>query len=359
MATRFCGAIGRANGHTEFDIAEEQHQLSVKLYMDGKSYQQMVAAIRGNPESSRRWVLGFFAAALIVYAYGISRVCMFQVTPLSLFGWLSVFWGLGGDYAHGYLVPVATVGLFIWKWRTTLHQLPMVSSGWGVGLVGLAMLLYITGVRGQVPRLVAGSLVILVFGVILYLGGWQWAKELWFPCAFLLFMIPLNVIDPYISFPLRMIVAKISSGLLNILGLGVYTQGTGIYSRTGRFMPLDVADPCSGIRSLVALMALTSLYGQLVMDRGWKKWVLFLASVPLAVLGNLGRITTVALVAQGFGYDPAMKIYHSFSGYIVFSLAILCMLGLGAVLNVHYREVLEHWLQEEPLPISRKSPRRP
>ena len=81
MATRFCGAIGRANGHTEFDIAEEQHHLSMKLYMDGKSYQQMVAAIRGHPESSRRWVLGFFAAALIVYAYGISRVCMFQVTP--------------------------------------------------------------------------------------------------------------------------------------------------------------------------------------------------------------------------------------------------------------------------------------
>ena len=318
--------------------------------MEGKSFGQMLLSVTGQRESLRRWVLGTVAVALIVYAYGISRVCMFQVTPVSLFGWLAVFWGLGGDYAHGYLVPVAAGGLFIWKWRTILRRLPMVSSVWGLGFVAVAMLLYVAGVRGQVPRLVAGSLVILVYGMVLYLGGWPWAKELWFPCAFLAFMIPLNVIDPYVSFPLRMVVAKTASGLLNVLGLDVYTQGTGIYSRAGRFMPLDVADPCSGIRSLVALMALTSLYGHLVMDRGWKKWVLFLASVPLAMLGNLARITTVALVAQGFGYDPAMKIYHEFSGYIVFSLAILCMLGLGTALNIHYREVLDHWLQEEAPP---------
>ena len=82
--------------------------------------------------------------------------------------------------------------------------------------------------------------------------------------------------------------------------------------------------------------------------------MLFLSSVPLAVLGNLARITTVALVAQGFGYDPAMKIYHEFSGYIVFSLAILCMLGLGTILNIHYRELLDHWLQEEAPPTSQR-----
>ena len=315
--------------------------------MEGKSFRQILSEITGNRDSLRRWVLGIVAVGLIVYAYGISRVCMFQITPLSMFGWLAIFWGRGGDYAHGYLVPVASVGFFVWKWRTTLQKLPVASSAWGLGFIALAMLLYVAGVRGQVPRLVAGSLIVLVFGMVLYLGGWLWAKELWFACAFLLFMIPLNVIDPYVSFPLRMFVANISCGLLNLLGLGVYSQGTGIYSQTGRFMPLDVADPCSGIRSLMALMALTALYGQLAMDQGWKKLVLFLSSVPLAVLGNLARITTVALVAQGFGYDPAMKIYHEFSGYIVFSLAILCMLGLGTLLNVRYRELIEHWLQEE------------
>jgi exosortase len=115
-------------------------------------------------------------------------------------------------------------------------------------------------------------------------------------------------------------------------------------------MPLEVADPCSGIRSLVALVALTSLYGYVTMSRIWKKWVLFLSSIPLAVVGNLARITTVALVAQGFGQDLAMKVYHDYSGYIVFSLAILCMIGLGATLNINYRDLIHHWVGEDVRP---------
>lgn len=309
--------------------------------------------MEGQKQSSpliQRWGLGVLVLGLIVYAYGINRVCMFQVTRTSLFGWLLEFWGRGGDYAHGYLVPVVAAGILGWQWKTTLRNLPMETSRWGLVAIALAMVLYVVGVRGQVPRIVAGSFVVLIFGVILYLGGWSWARATWFPCAFLVFMIPLNFIDPYVSFPLRMFVANVAGGMLNLFGLDVYSEGTGIYSRSGRFLPLDVADPCSGIRSLVALMALTSMYGYLAMDRAWKKWVLFLSSVPLAVIGNLARITTVALVAQGFGSDPAMKIYHGFSGYIVFSLAILCMLGLGTLLNLRYRELLEHWLQEEEPP---------
>src|SRR5437016_3514730 len=102
----------------------------------------------GNPTSSvppltvvagaanlRRWVLGAFAFGLIVYAYGISRVCMFQVEPRSLVGWLLVFWGRGGDYAHGYLVPVVAAGVLWWKWRTTLRLIPAETSVWGLVFV--------------------------------------------------------------------------------------------------------------------------------------------------------------------------------------------------------------------------------
>jgi exosortase len=303
----------------------------------------------------RRWILGGVALALIVYAYAISRVCMFQVTPTSLLGWLLVFWGRGGDYAHGYLVPVVAAGVFWWKWRATLRQIPAETSNWGLVVVGLGMLIYLAGVRAQQPRIVAGSLIVLLFGIAHYLGGWRWAKEVWFPCVFLIFMIPLNFLEHRVAFPLRMFVTDFATFLLNLFGTDVYSRGTGIYSRAGRFPPLDVADPCSGIRSLVALMALTSVYGYLVMDKSWKKWVLFAASLPLAVIGNLARITTVALVAQGFGSEIAMKIFHDFSGYIVFSLAILCMLGLGALLNIKWREWLQHWTQEEepPAPLRR------
>jgi exosortase len=212
------------------------------------------------------------------------------------------------------------------------------------------MLIYYVGVKAQNPRVIAGSLVVMVFGLIYYLAGWEWAKQLWFPCAFLIFMIPLNFLEESVAFPLRVFVANLSVKFLNGFGLDVIQDGTAIRSLQGRFMPLDVANPCSGIRSLVALMALTSLYGYVTMDCGWKKWVLFFSSMPLAVIGNLARISTVALVAQGFGQDLAMKVYHEYSGYIVFSLAILSMLALGAALNLHYRDWINHWMQDEEPP---------
>jgi len=301
-------------------------------------------------EERRRWILAGIGMAIVFYAYFISKTCSSGVTPLSLFGWLWLYWGQGADYAHGYVVPVVAVGLFGWKLRKKLRTVPLSTANSGLAVILAGVTIYWMGVKAANPRLVAGSFVVLVFGLILYLAGWGWAKELWFPCAFLLFMIPLNFLEQYVAFPLRIFVAQVSTSLLNVLGMNVYREGTGIYSVAKRFLPLEVADPCSGIRSLMALMALTSLYGYITMDESWKKWALFLSSIPLAVVGNLARITTVALVAQGFGQDWAMKIYHDYSGYIVFSLAILCMIGLGGMLNVRYRELVHTWTQEDVRP---------
>jgi exosortase len=304
-----------------------------------------------------RIVLLVVVSALVVYVYGISKACALGVVPTSVMGWLFAYWGRGGEYAHGYVVPIIAAGLFVWLWRRQLVNQEFQPTNWGLAAIFVAATIYWIGVRGANPRLAALSLVVLVFGLILYVGGWRWVVVLWFPCVFLVFMIPLNFLEPYISFPLRMFVANISTGLLRLLGLDVYQNGTGILSQSRRFAALDVADPCSGIRSLVALMALTSLYGYVTMDRAWKKWILFISSIPLAVLGNVARITTVALVAQGFGSDWAMKIYHDYSGYIVFSLAIVSMVILGVVLSLRYNEIVHRWMHEEvsrSLPKSRK-----
>jgi len=305
-------------------------------------------ALHPDPEERSRRILIGVVGALVFYAYFISKTCASGVNPLSLFAWLRVYWK-GEDYSYGPVVPVVAAGLFVWKWRKTLHREPLSTANSGLVVILAGVAIYWVGVKAANPRLVAGSLEVLIFGLILYLAGWEWAKELWFPCAFLFFMIPFNFLDQY-SFQLRIFVAQISTSLLNVLGVGVYREGTGIYSTASRFLPLEVADPCSGIRSLMALMALTSLYGYVTMDQSWKKWVLFLSSIPLAVVGNLARITTVALVAQGFGEEGAMKIYHDYSGYIVFSLAILCMIGLGAMLNVHYQELVHRWTREDVRP---------
>ena len=311
----------------------------------------MPVTVPSRLDVQRRLGLLLVGAGLVFYAYGVSKTCALGILPTSLMGWLFKYWSRGGEYAHGYVVPIIAAGLFAWQWRRWLQTVPFRASTAGLPIIISAVMLYWFGVKAANPRVVAVSLVVLLFGLILYLAGWQWARALWFPCVFLLFMIPLNFLEPYLSFPLRLFVASLSTNLLSVVGLDVYQDGTGIYSRSGRFLPLDVADPCSGIRSLVALMALTSLYGYVVMDRSWKKWILFLSSIPLAVIGNLVRIATVALVAQGFGSDWAMKVYHDYSGYIVFSLAILCMVTLGVVLNLHYNDIVHRWIREDVRPV--------
>jgi len=309
--------------------------------------QRGALAFPTDPAERNRWILAAIALGLLIYAYGIDKTCVANERALSLFGWLAGYWGTGADFAHGWVVPIVSVGLVVWRWKKKLHALPMESATAGLGMVGLGWLMYWVGVRAANPRVMAVSLPVLLFGLIWYLAGWKWAKELWFACAFLLFMIPLNFLEARVAFPLRMFVTTFAVKILNVFGMDVMQNGTAILSVKNTFEPLDVADPCSGIRSLIALMALTSIYGYTTMDKWWKKWILFLSCIPLAVIGNLARIVTIAFVAQGFGQETAMPLYHDYSGYIVFSLAILCMIAIGSLLNVHYRDLVYRWTREE------------
>lgn len=310
------------------------------------------------PQSQQRLILTLVAMGLILYAFGIDKTCVANERAMSVFRWLASYWTAGQDYAHGYLVPLVTLGILVWKWRTVLYRTPMQSGNAGLWVVVGAMFLYWVGVRSANPRILAASLPILLFGLSWYLAGWRWARETWFAWVFLFFMIPVNFLDPIIAFPLRMFTTTFAVKILNLFGMEVVQQGTAIHSVKGTFEPLDVADPCSGIRSLIALMALTAVYGYVTMDRAWKKWLLFACAIPLAVLGNLARIVTIAFVAQGFGQEVVLPLYHDYSGYIVFSLAILCMLAISTLMNTDYRELIHRWLHEEvsaPRPVRRAS----
>ncbi len=364
------------------------------------------------PAARNRLVLAAAGCALFIYAFFIQSTCYLNITGsprATLWMWLWESWSRGDEYAHGFVIPLIAAGVAIWKWKKVRRATPPPRAhisftiggfslavygfaafvwksrdawGWlallgvlvgavmylaacqcaakpldsadgsktGLAVLCVAMLLYWVGVRATNPRILAFALIVMLFGAIVYLGGHAWAKELWFPCVFLFFMIPVNFLDPIIAFPLRLFVTKFSVGLLNLAGMEVVQSGTAIKSLHGQFQDLDVADPCSGIRSLIALMALTSVYGYVTMDKGWKKWVLFLSAIPLAVVGNTARIATIAFVSQAFGQRVAGRIYHDFSGFIVFSLATLCMLGISSLLNIRLKDVREYWLKEDPLP---------
>ena len=145
------------------------------------------------------------------------------------------------------------------------------------------------------------------------------------------------------------LVAKAATLTLNWLGIEAVQRGSGILSAVFQF---DVADPCSGIRSLMALGTVTAAYAYVTQHVQWKRWVLFASAVPLAVLGNLARVVSIALVAQVYGQDLASNVYHEWSGFIVFPVALAAMVILGLLLNLDYRRVLEKWMHppEPPQP---------
>jgi exosortase len=178
----------------------------------------------------------------------------------------------------------------------------------------------------------------------LYLCGREIGKLLLFPCAYLIFCVPLNFLDS-ITFPLRILATIISTATLNGLGIAAERSGSAIYSVAAGGFSFDVADPCSGLRSLLAMTALTAVYAYITQRTLVRKWLLFLASIPLAIVGNIARITTVALVAEAFGQKLALGLYHDYSGYVVFSVAIGLMVGIGSLLNLHYGELWTRWKQ--------------
>ena len=303
------------------------------------------AAIKFSPSSIdwARVALGIVILGLIYYAYFVQAVEVHGDVRLSCYRWLVNHWSTISNYSHGPLIPLIAIGLVWWKWadvsKASIEPLPG-----GVAVLAVAMTMYYLGVKAVQPRAVVFSFVLLLYGLTLTLGGRQLFRQLFFPITFLLLMIPLNFLDEVVGFPLRMMVARASTALLNWLGIETFRRGSAIYSAVFHF---DVADPCSGIRSLMALTTVTAAYGYVTQHAQWKRWVLFLSAMPLAVLGNMARVTSIALVAQAYGQELATKTYHEYSGYIVFGVALSTMVIIGFLLNFPYRRIFQNW-QKRP-----------
>jgi exosortase len=263
----------------------------------------------------------------------------------SAFQWMFARWhdtiSFGADYSHGYFIPFVSLGV-IWYKRKEIFSVDMYTDVKGLGVVVFALFLHWLGAKMQQTRISLISLVLLSWGIPFYLFGWQLARKLIFPCSYLIFCIPLNFMD-VLAFPLRIFSTKLAAGMLNGIGIGAVRSGTAIYSNVAGGFEFDVADPCSGLRSLLAMTALTAVYAYFTQRTFIRKWILFAASIPLAVIGNIARIVTVAIVAEAFGGKLALGIYHDYSGYILFTAAITMMVVIGGILNLEFSEVLKKW----------------
>ena len=238
------------------------------------------------------------------------------------------------DLSHGWLVPVVALYILFREHRTLFASLDRDNRGKCLAAILTLGLLFLgfVGTRGAQLRFEIVAFAGLLWTVTWLFWGWGAAKQVAFPCAFLLFCIPLNSFLDVITVHLRLFATGSAFAILKAFGADVIRQGTMISNSAGSFA-IDVASPCSGLRSIFALMTLTAAYAYFFQPTWGRRAILFLASIPLAILGNMMRILTIVAVASWCDAETATGFYHDYSGFVVFLVAVGCMLGLSALLN--------------------------
>jgi len=253
----------------------------------------------------------------------------------SIFLWMAARWNdISGTFSHGWLVPLVAASL-AWSKRRDLAACPKRTDWHGLVVVAGSLLLHFFGNRAMLPRISIVALVGLLWGIPYYLAGRNVARILLFPCSYLFFCVPLNFLNA-LTFPLRKLASAVGAGMLNGLGIACVRTGTTIRSTVAGDFVLDVADPCSGLKYILAITALAALYAYLTQKTLLKKWILFIAAVPMAVAGNVTRVVAIGIAARFFGPEAAMGLYHDFSGYVVFGAVIILMTTTGSVMNAKF-----------------------
>lgn len=242
-----------------------------------------------------------------------------------LFRWLAVEWWSNDYYSHGPLIPLVS-GFFGWR---ILARQPQQRTDWGLGLAGLGIVLYLAALFQRAYYLAALAMLLALAGGVAASWGWAGLKRMRFPLAFLIFMIPFPFVEAS-SLPLSLFTGQISTKLMRLAGLNVTVQGAAV---TLPGANLVVGAQCSGVRSIITLLALAAIFAYIVQGASWRKGMLFLAAIPIAILGNIIRVSSLLLVANRWGADAGFHYYHDYSGFVFFAIAFALLILFARMLG--------------------------
>lgn len=268
---------------------------------------------------SLRFRLGIIAA-LIILSYWPT------------FTWMNArFFESNSYYTHGILIPFVFLYL-LWVKCHGLKDVRISSSRAGLFLLIAALFMHLLAYFFEVNFISGFSLVILLFGLSLYLYGWDFSRKVLFPILFLLFMVPLpQVMIISVSFTMKVLAAKAATAIVNFMGITAIRDGSTVYLPNGAF--LNIGDPCSGLRSLISLTALGALYAYISKISMARKLVLFMFSIPIALFANIARIVLLLVVAFVYGSGVATGKFHDFSGFLLFVFAWAGLMFAGRILS--------------------------
>ena len=238
-------------------------------------------------------------------------------------------WIVDGNYSHGFLIlPIA--GYFVWERRDALRATPIRPSWFGLVVFLGGILVLLAGLLGSELFLSRVSLIGTLAGIVLFLFGWRHLRILSFPLALLLLMIPIPaIIFNRIAFPLQLLASRVGESAMEAVHIPVMREGNVLVLAT---TTLEVAEACSGIRSLVSLLTLGILYGYFVDRRPWVRCAIALSTVPIAIFANGARVAGTGMAAHWFSPKAAEGFFHEFSGWAVFVVAFAMMLVVQRVI---------------------------
>jgi exosortase len=233
-------------------------------------------------------------------------------------------------YSHAPLIPFIS-GYLIWRRREVFSNPSLAGNLQGLIIIVIALVTHLGSALLDVYFTSGFSIAALFFGLTLFLFGRPVARQVLFPLGFLLFMFPLpSAALESVSVPMKLFATKAGAATLSIFGVPVLQEGYQLHFTSDS---LVIGNPCSGLRSLIALTALGALFAYLQRGPASKRLALFLAAAPIALIANILRVTMLAFVANHFGSQAATGAFHDVSGFMVFAIALASLYGVGALLG--------------------------
>ncbi len=267
----------------------------------------------------------------------LSLVTLVLYSPTFSMFWYD--WSHDDNYSHGFLVPFI-VGYLIWTKREQLGRLSPAPSWTGLVVLLGGVSLYILGTIGAEWFVRRSSMIVVLGGLVLSLYGIAYFKVLLFPLAYLIFMVPLPaIVYSAMAFRLQILVSVISADLIRLVGIAVYRNGNIL--EVAKVGPLAVEEACSGMRSIMALLALSTLLAYILYKTRLRQWLLVAFALPVAVVTNIFRVTMTGILSYHFGREMAEGWLHESFGWVVFVIAFALLWLVSKALNVILPEPAE------------------
>lgn len=251
---------------------------------------------------------------------------LFSPVALSLWG----NWMNHSDNSHGLLVPLISL-YFAWGKREQLQDVVLSSSSWGAVLLVISLILYIISFAGDIAFFSRLLMIFALIALLLFNFGKSLVRVMIFPLLFLFFMIPVPIsLIERVSIPLQLFASTVSAQLIKLFSIPVYQEGNMLYFVQTQ---LEVAQACSGIRSIMALTMLSVIFVYLSKKGVANKMILLISAIPIALLANIIRVTGTGILAHFYGSVVARGFLHEFSGLVVFVFGFLVLSLEFSLLN--------------------------